>query len=137
MNLRVHELTPAPRVVGPGRRERAYLERTAELERAQAEAARALERLTRELDIAERIERGSARLVDRLEAAVAGERELKLRAEEAQKRLLLALGAVQRDNQALRSEVARLEARARALPEPLARPRGLARLFSRRSAPRA
>ena len=81
----------APRVVGPGRRERAYLERAAGLER--------------ELEAAALIERGSSRRLDRLErvVAAAGEREEEMGKKE--RRLILALGALQRENELLREKL--------------------------------
>lgn len=132
-------LTPfRPRVVGPGRRERTYLASLAERERALVAARADAERLARELELAERVERGTQRRMDRLEGEVAREREATQRSEEAQKRLLLALGAVQRENELLRQRVAALAAPAALrlkAPEPA--PRGWRRLFTRARAPRA
>lgn len=87
---RVVEIVPAPRpgpvrVVGPGRRERGYLERLAALEAELARERRALE-------AAELLERGSTRRLDRLE--------------EQRGRLLVTLGALQRENELLRSHLA-------------------------------
>jgi len=90
-------LTPVRRV-GPGRLERGYQARIAELERAEREAALAAERARGELEVAARLERGLQRLVDRQEERleVASSRE---------KRLALALGAVQRENELLRQRL--------------------------------
>ncbi|MCY3002665.1 MAG: hypothetical protein NTV21_12755 [Planctomycetota bacterium] len=111
MGERIVELQPqAPKVVGPGRRERAYQERIVELALGEAHAKEAAERLARELAVAERVERGTQRRIDRLEDSVQREREAFQRSEEAQKRLLLALGAVQRENELLRERVLALQA---------------------------
>lgn len=110
---RKYELQPAPpRVVGPGRREQAYLDKIARLERREQEASVAAERLARELVWAERVERGTQRRVERVEAEFERVREAAAKSEEAQKRLLLALGALQRDNEHLRQQVAALGAAA-------------------------
>ena len=108
-------LSPAPRgpqvlrVVGPGRRERAYQERVAGLER--------------ELDAAALVERGSSRRLDRMERKLDAVREAALDLEQKEKRLILALGALQRENEILREKLAlALPARRRSL---------LARLFAR------
>lgn len=96
-----------PRVVGPGRKERGYLERQAEL--------------LRELELARLVERGSERLLDRLETELEIERS-------RQKRLCLALGAMQREVETLRRQAA--------LPEAQDAQRvrsGWRRLFSRRA----
>src|SRR5262245_44167470 len=104
---RVVELAPgAPaRVVGPGRRERAYQRRIAELEGeivqeralqsdAQARlntAEQELDSRSRELEVSQRIERGAQLRLDRIEerfdAAVTRER-----------RLAALVGALQREN---------------------------------------
>lgn len=126
----------ATRRVGPGRIERGYLARIEGLEtarRAEDERRRALElgleRARGELELAGRLERGLQRLLDRQEE------RLELSAQR-EKRLALALGAVQRENELLR---ARLELVAAAPPVPLPRlttrgaPRGWwSRLFDRR-----
>lgn len=133
------ELAPARRV-GPGRIERGYLARIESLEaarQAEQEGRRAvaleLERSRGELSVAGHLERGLQRLLDRQEERLehAGQRE---------KRLALALGAVQRENELLRRRLelggggreggaARLPARREVRA---GRPRGLwARLFGR------
>jgi hypothetical protein len=134
MGERVVELVPqAPKVIGPGRRERAYQQRISELALQETRAREAAERLARELSVAERVERGTQRRIERLEDRSEREREALQRSEEAQKRLLLALGAVQRENELLRERVLALEAApvARlAAPEPP--PRGVRGLFRAR-----
>jgi hypothetical protein len=108
---REYELQPTPpRVVGPGRREQAYLDKIARLERREEEAANEAERLARELVWAERVERGTQRRVERIEAEFERVRAAAEQSEQAQKRLLLALGALQRDNEHLRQQVAALGA---------------------------
>ena len=99
---RVFVLPPArPRVIGPGRREQGYREQILRLEAERQRADLERGRLAQELEWSARVERGSVRRSERLEG--------ELRAsEEAQKRLLLALGAVQRENELLRQKVAAL-----------------------------
>ena len=86
------EIVPVPRVVGPGRRERAYLARVAALEG--------------ELETLSLVERGSARRLDRMEKKLAATREAALAVEQQEKRLILALGALQRENEILREKLA-------------------------------
>jgi hypothetical protein len=107
------------RVVGPGRKERRYLERQQELESALA--AERSERLEseRELELAQLIERGASRRLDKVEDQLEQERG-------QQKRLLLAMGAMQQELQGLRARVAQLSA-----PVPAPRPGLFARLFGR------
>jgi hypothetical protein len=94
---RVLEIVPhvrrtPPRIVGPGRRERAYLERVASLERA--------------LDIAGVIERGAARRATRLEREIAESRRAVETLEQREHRLILAMGALQNENERLRARLA-------------------------------
>ena len=121
---RVVEIVPQPRrtpvrVVGPGRRERAYLEKLARLESdlCANEAARVA--LARSLETAALIERGSTRRLDRLEREVEDGEERRRALEQEEHRLILALGALQRENEILREKLALLAARApsRALPD--------------------
>jgi len=77
-------LVPRPRVSGPGRKERAYQARIAAAER--------------ELETAKLLERGTNRLIDRLEYDVDRSRQI-------ERRLSLALGAMQAENQALRARL--------------------------------
>jgi hypothetical protein len=86
------------RVVGPGRRERAYLARVAELEATLAAKAR-------ELDASTRLERGCQRLLDRLEHHVDLDREQLVQLQQQQKQLILALGAAQREVEMLREQL--------------------------------
>ena len=91
---------PPPRVVGPGRRERAYQLRIAGLESS--------------LEAAALVERGSARRLDRMERKLDAVREVVEIQEKKEKRLILALGALQRENELLREKLAlRIEAPAR------------------------
>lgn len=110
--LATFTLTPARRV-GPGRIERGYQARIAALEASEREAALAAERARGELEVAGRLERGLQRLVDRQEERL----EL---AASREKRLALALGAMQRENELLRQ---RLELAAGAPAPQLAAPR--------------
>jgi len=111
------------RVVGPGRRERAYLERVAELESTLTSRARELEASTR-------LERGCQRLIDRLEHHVDLDREQLAQLQQQQKQLILALGAAQREVEMLREQLQL----AAAAPVQLAAPRAgwFARLLGRR-----
>lgn len=104
-DLRDDVLVPAPRaalpppvavrVVGPGRLERGYRERIEHLELSLAERARSLA-------CAALVERGQARLLDRLEADIERERLASSTLVQREKRLILALGALQRENELLR-----------------------------------
>lgn len=133
----VYELVPAPapRVVGPGRRERAYLQRVAALERdvalherelaerardlaagerARAEQADELARRTRELEVSALVERGAVRAATKLERKLAAADAESVRLQQAQNRLLVALGALQRENELLRERLALAPAGGRA-----------------------
>ena len=108
-----------PRIVGPGRRERDYQERLRglasaleELREREAALGRELgerERLVasqaRELDASTRLERGCQRLLDRLEERLGEDRARLAEAEQQQKRLILTLGALQRENELLRQRL--------------------------------
>jgi hypothetical protein len=118
------ESAPALRVVGPGRRERAYLRQISELgaelhalDAAQSEAAR-------ELRVARLVERGAGRWMDRMD------RELE-RSRQQGNRLLVALGASQRETAQLREELAAARARIRSLAPapPVRRPARWRRLL--------
>jgi hypothetical protein len=94
---RVVEIVPRPRrvwprVVGPGRRERAYLERLAALER--------------ELAVAGIVERGAVRRATRIERELTHSREAARTLEQREHRLILALGALQNENERLRARLA-------------------------------
>jgi hypothetical protein len=107
----------APRLVGPGRRERAYLERVAALERelARIDAQRTeLEdrerRLAVELEMVSLLERGSERRLNRAERTLSEtQAEIRLR-EQREHRLILALGALQNENQRLSRKLESLRA---------------------------
>lgn len=83
------------RVVGPGRRERAYQERIAALEQSLDARSRALEE-------AALVERGTGRLLDRVEAELAEAREREAEARRQLHRTLVLLGSVQREAEGLR-----------------------------------
>ena len=62
------ELIPrAPRVVGPGRRERGYLQRLDRLQGQLQSTGEEQRQTQRELDTSVRLERGCQRLIDRME----------------------------------------------------------------------
>ncbi|MCA9003434.1 MAG: hypothetical protein KDB61_16030, partial [Planctomycetes bacterium] len=90
------------RVVGPGRRERAYQARIADLSHDLELSQGARNRADRELEVARLVERGTRRFVDRLEDRIG------LREEQARRALVLA-GSLQRTNQLLEAKIARLE----------------------------
>jgi hypothetical protein len=108
-----------PRVIGPGRIERGYRERIAALEG--------------ELDTARLVERGSGRRLDRLEGELARSGEALAEAQQVERRLILALGAIQGENAELRRRLDRAE-RLLAAPAPPARRGLLSRLLPRRRA---
>jgi hypothetical protein len=102
-----------PRVIGPGRFERSYLQRlsglTAELEAAREEEHRLLERLREEksaLEVSQRVEHGCQRRIDRLEGRLEQRTQALLESERQQKRLALALGSMQREVEMLRAQSA-------------------------------
>lgn len=92
-----------PRVIGPGKLERGYCDR--------------IESLERSVELSALVERGTARLVDRLETEVAQERGARAREKEQAHRLMVALGAVQRENELLRAKVEALEFGSHKTPE--------------------
>jgi chromosome segregation ATPase len=113
----------APRVVGPGRRERSYLQRVAELEGR-------LEGRRQELAVAQRIERGCQRRLDRLEDRLEDRSQALAEALRQQRRMALLLGGLQRDNERLQAQLTRQ--RVHALGAAQERRRGVfARLFAR------
>jgi hypothetical protein len=101
--LPVVVLTPQapPRVVGPGRKERSYQQRIAALEGAVA-GKRSLEH---EIEVARLVERGSGRMLDRLEGSLEARDEALERAREQMNRLLVTMGGLQRDNEHLHAEL--------------------------------
>jgi hypothetical protein len=102
-----------PRPIGPGRIERAYQRRIAELEHAVSEGGERrsaaelglaasqgeLVGLRGELELAARLERGLQRHADKLEQRLET-------AEQREKRLILTLGALQKENELLRERLA-------------------------------
>ncbi|MBL6721305.1 MAG: hypothetical protein ISQ08_07825 [Planctomycetes bacterium] len=109
----VVELLPQPamRVVGPGRKERAYQLQIAELGRRAADLSGELGTTRRELEVARLVERGTDRLVGRLEE--------RLERTEAQKaRALVLVGGLQAELEATRERLAQAESRLRRLPAP-------------------
>ncbi|MEE8468329.1 MAG: hypothetical protein V3T22_07740, partial [Planctomycetota bacterium] len=122
----------APRVVGPGRRERGYQRRIAGLESEREAAGRARDVLQASLEVAQLVERGTHRLVDRLERSLEQEQVELGEVRSQGHRLMVALGALQRENRALRSALA--QERARVLGPPRRIPRGglLGRLWGGR-----
>ncbi len=103
------------RVTGPGRLERAYRRRIARLEESLGEREEDCRRAAHELELAGLIERGTARHADRLES------ELE-RVRSQASRLLVTLGAMQRENEQLRSKLERAQARLAAPSREGARP---------------
>jgi len=111
------------RIIGPGRKERSYRERIDELDLA-------LGGVRGELETARLVERGSQRLIDRVEADLGRQRDETRTLRQAQARLALGLGVVQSENEALRSENEALHRRVALLDAP-ARPSWFARLLGR------
>ncbi len=62
----------------------------------------------RELEVSSRVERGARRYVDKVEERLDRAREAAERHQQAQKRLAVALGALQRENELLRARLAAL-----------------------------
>jgi DNA repair exonuclease SbcCD ATPase subunit len=111
------------RVVGPGRKELGYRERIDELDQA-------LGGVRSQLETAKLVERGSQRLIDRVEGDLKLERVETKSLRQAQARLTLGLGAVQAENEALRSENEALRRRVALLDAP-AKSSWFARLLGR------
>ena len=99
------------RVVGPGRRERAYVQQIEALDHKLADA-------DQKLELARLVERGSQRLLDRIEADLERKRKEAGELRPAQSRLVLSLGAVQAQNEALRAENQALRERVALLDAP-------------------
>ncbi len=102
-----------PRVVGPGRFERGYLQRlsglSAELEAARERESRLQQSLREEqaaLEVSQRVEHGCQRRIDRLEGFLETRTQALLESERQQKRLALALGAMHKEVEMLRARVA-------------------------------
>lgn len=92
------EAPGGPRVTGPGRLERSYQDRIRGLEVEVERRVSALSTLRKELDVSQLVERGTARWADRVEDQVDIARR-------QANRLLVTLGALQRENEALRTEL--------------------------------
>ncbi len=99
------------RAVGPGRLERSYQTQVARLSRELQAVQQAQGYADRELETARLVERGTKRLVDRLEDQVS-HREAKAR------RALVLVGSLQHDNQVLQAKIDRLEHRLQRLAAP-------------------
>lgn len=108
------------RVVGPGRRERAYLVRVADLEAALGEAEATRSAQARALELAALVDRGAARRMDKLEGALGEQRREVQALNQRENRWILALGALQRENELLRERFA-LASRPALLGRPRAR----------------
>jgi len=131
-------LRPAtPRVVGPGRRERTYQDRIADLQAENEAVGRAQVKLQAEVEVSRLVERGTGRLVDRLERSLEqGQAELgEVRSQGH--RLMVALGALQRENRVLHAELEQERARLLESPRRISRGGLLGRLWGgrRRVAP--
>ena len=104
---------PVPlRVIGPGRFERGYLQRLAglagELEMVREDERRLANGLREgkaALEMSLRVERGCQRRMDRLELRLEERTQALLASERQHKRLLLALGSMQRENELLRAQL--------------------------------
>lgn len=123
-------------VTGPGRRERAYLERVDALERGLAEGAERERRAAAELELAALVERGARRHLARVEDGLRRAEERAAEHAASERRLCVLVGSLQAENRALaaRLEAARAELAGRATPRLAGRPerRGwLARLLRR------
>ena len=120
--LDVHILQPQPRkgplpirAVGPGRLERGYQRQIAQLNGAVGHLQQGHRVLERRLETARLVERGTERYVNRVEADLERERQ-------EGKRMMVALGSLHREHQAILAEMARLEQAMATRIE--ARPRG-------------
>jgi len=112
---RPEQLDPMPRlrVIGPGRFERGYLQRLSGLA-AEVEVARERELRSREslrhttaaLNVSRSVEHGCQRRLDRIETLLEQRTQALLASEQQQKRLALGLGALQRENEHLRAQLA-------------------------------
>jgi hypothetical protein len=102
-----------PRVTGPGRIELGYRSELALREARLQEAARAAELLAKDLRATERaleaslqVERGCQRRLDRVEARLEERTQDLLASHAQQKRLSALIGALQRENELLREQLA-------------------------------
>jgi len=99
------------KVVGPGRKERAYKEKIHTLEHEAALNDRALETATL-------IERGSKHLMDRMERQLDSSDEALERERAASRRVCVMLGALQHENEVMREELAAARAQLAQLEAP-------------------
>ncbi len=109
------------RVVGPGRKERGYLQQIARLEQENHDRGSALE-------AAALVERGTERYVDRLEERGKQDRERLQQVQAQGNRLLVTLGAMQRENERLRQDLQGMRGR---LEAPTTGPVGLVQRLGR------
>ena len=116
------ELQPAParvlKVTGPGRRERDYQVRITDLEHAAQKSAREIDARKRELEMAALVERGSSRLVTRVEGELGLIRQERDHLRQQGQRLVLTLGALQREAELLRKDLQRAKGRLSTLSAP-------------------
>jgi len=105
------EPTEALRVVGPGRKERAYKEQIHLLEQEAEVKGQALE-------TAALIERGSRNLLDRMERQLDSGEEALERERAASRRVCVMLGALQRESEVLREELGAAKAQLAQLGRP-------------------
>ena len=113
---------PRPRPVGPGRIELGLRQRVEEAVAREREARELAAARERELELLVRIERGSQRRLDRLEEAAQAAQAALEEAGQRENRLILALGALQRENELLRERAALAAAPRSALPAGRRRP---------------
>ena len=112
MELVGGEATDAPvRVVGPGRKERAYQERIGLLQLEAEAKAQALE-------MASLVERGSMNLMDRMERQLDSGEEALERERAASRRVCVMLGALQHENEVLLEELTTAKAQLAQLEGP-------------------
>jgi hypothetical protein len=105
------EFTPRLRTIGPGRRERQYMASIEQLEREALEKDSAL-------DAATLIERGTERYVDRIEQERVADRERLQQVQAQGNRLLVAMGAMQKENERLVGDLQRANGRIAAAQTP-------------------
>ena len=106
------------RVSGPGRKERDYQSRIEDLEQAALRSARLIATRKRELQMAALIERGSSRLVTRVEGELGQVRHERDELRQQGQRLVLTLGALQREAELLRKDLAQAKVRLATLSAP-------------------
>ena len=107
-----------PKVVGPGRKERAYLDKIQALEQQARLNEHALEN-------ASLIERGSSNLLDRMEHQLESSDEALERERAASRRVCVMLGSLQRENELIREQLSAARAQLAQLEAP--KPKGLLR----------